>query len=134
MSPPPNAHAQLLHYCEDQSQTLTLTAFPQFVIAGCSPSFFLPPVCISFLLCDNPIGAQCSSLQLEAETLFHLAVNGDPSPLPPVSAPAQQVRLQTSGGGGDCHRRMTASRPARFFEADASRSAPRLVRHAWSLP
>ena len=109
--------------------------FPQFVIAGCSPLFFLPPVCIFFF---SPVWQSHRCTVQLASTWGWEAVPFDSwwRPLPSSTrvCSTQQVRLQTSGGGCDCHRRMTASWPARFFEADASRSALRLLRHAWSLP
>lgn len=141
--------SQMMHYCKNQSQTFTITVFPQFVTAGgrrLSHFFFSRSVFVSHLsvslplshsqtcpqsLCDNLKGALC---KFRLRGHYFLSLNEDPSPLPPVSALFSRLDCRPSGGGIDCHRRMTESWPARFLWSRCLRVCPGIIEACWSLP
>lgn len=134
----------LMCYCKNHSQTFTLTVFLQFVILETRllSLFLFLPVFFSHLffssslshsqmcqqsLCDNPIGAW-----LKGYSIWQ-SLNGDPSPLPPVSALFSRLDFRSPSRGTDCHCRMTASWLVRFLSSWCLWVCPGVVEACWSL-
>lgn len=78
-------------------------------------------------------GAVCFKLESKGCSIWQ-SPNGDPSPLPLVSALFSRLNCIPSGGGTDCHGRMTVSWPASLLWSRCLRGCSGVVEACWNLP